>query len=158
VIRWRQAVVAGLAGTMAFDLVGLALTGQWSTPRMLSAKLELGLAGGVVAHYVNGALLAIIYAGVGPSLWGSNWVRALTYILVQQVFGVWLFLNPILGMGIAGLKAGPMAAVVSLVKHVAFALIIAWLYPVAPVDAAGAAPAAAPTSKLAAWLERGWRR
>jgi hypothetical protein len=51
-----------------------------------------------------------------------------------------------------------MAAVVSLVKHVAFALIIAWLYPVAPVDAAGAAPAAAPTSKLAAWLERGWRR
>jgi len=49
-IRWRQAVVAGLAGTVVFDLVGLPLTGQWSTPMMLGAKLGVGLAGGVAAH------------------------------------------------------------------------------------------------------------
>lgn len=130
-IRWTRAAVAGLLGTVVFDLVGLVLTGTWSTPMMLGAKLEIGLAGGVVAHYVNGILLAIIFAGVGPSLWGPNWLRGLTYMLIQQIFGVWLFLNPILGSGIMGLKAGPMAPVLSLVRHLAFGLVIAWVYPVA---------------------------
>jgi hypothetical protein len=154
-IRWRQAAVAGLAGTIAFDVVGLLLTGQWSTPRMLGAKLEVGLAGGVAAHYVNGILLAIIFAGVGPSLWGPTWVRALTYMLAQQVFGVWLFLNPILGMGIAGLKGGPMVPVVSLAKHLAFGLVIAWLYPVAAFSAASDDRAAAGARpKGSDWLAR----
>ncbi len=136
-IRWRQAVVAGLAGTVAFDVVGLLLTGQWNTPMMLGAKLGVGLPGGVVAHYTNGVLLAIIFAGVGPSLWGPSWLRGLTFMFVQTVFGVWLFLNPILGMGIMGLKAGPMAPVVSLVRHLIFGLVIAWLHPVAGPSAAG---------------------
>ncbi|MBI4245933.1 MAG: hypothetical protein HY614_01965 [Candidatus Rokubacteria bacterium] len=130
-IKWRQAVVAGLAGTVAFDVVGLLLTGTWSTPNMLGAKLGIGLAGGIVAHYTNGVLLAIIFAGVGPSLWGPSWARGLTYMFIQQIFGVWLFLNPILGGGIMGLKAGPLAPVVSLAKHLTFGLVIAWLYPVA---------------------------
>lgn len=51
-------------------------------------------------------------------------------MFAQTVFGVWLFLNPLLGLGIAGLKAGPMAPVVSLVRHLAFGLVLAWLYPV----------------------------
>jgi hypothetical protein len=129
-IRWQQAVLAGLAGTVAFDIIGLVLTGSWNTPKMLGAKLGVGLAGGVVAHYTNGVLLAMIFAGVGPSLWGPNWLRGLTFMFVQNVFGVWLFLNPLLGMGIMGLKAGPMAPVVSLVRHLTFGLVIAWLYPV----------------------------
>lgn len=129
-IKWRRAVMAGLAGTVAFDLVGLLLTGRWGTPAMLGAKLGVGFAGGVVAHYANGIILAIIYAGVGPSLWGPNWARGVTYIVVQTVFGVWLFLNPLLGMGIAGLKAGPMAPVISLVRHLTYGLVVAWLYPV----------------------------
>jgi hypothetical protein len=41
-IRWRQAAVAGLAGTVVFDVVGLLLTGQWSTPRMLGVKPRSG--------------------------------------------------------------------------------------------------------------------
>ncbi len=97
---------------------------------MLGAKLGVGLAGGVVAHYSNGVILAIIFAGVGPSLWGPNWLRGLTYMFIQQIFGIWLFLNPILGMGIMGLTAGPMTPVISLAKHLAFGLVIAWYYPV----------------------------
>lgn len=49
-IRWRRAVVAGLVSTVVFDLVGLLLTGRWNTPMMLGAKLEIGFAGGIVAH------------------------------------------------------------------------------------------------------------
>jgi hypothetical protein len=137
-IRWRQAVVAGLVGTVVFDLVGLLLTGKWSTPMMLGAKLGVGLPGGVLAHYSNGVILAIIFAGVGPSLWGPNWLRGLTYMFIQQIFGIWLFLNPILGTGIMGLKAGPTAPVISLAKHLAFGLVIAWLYPVTADRTSGA--------------------
>jgi hypothetical protein len=58
---------------------------------------------------------------------------------IQEVFGVWLFLNPLLGMGIAGVKAGPLAPVISTVKHLAFGLILAWVYPV--VTTSSSAPA-----------------
>lgn len=145
-IRWRQAAVAGLVGTVVFDLVGLLLTGKWSTPMMLGAKLEIGLAGGVVAHYANGVILAIIFAGVGPSLWGANWLRGLTYMFIQQVFGIWLFLNPISGMGIMGLKAGAMTPVISLAKHLSFGLVIAWLYPVTAATTTGAERSGAMTA------------
>ncbi len=142
-IKWKQAVVAGLFGTVVFDLVGLLLTGKWSTPMMLGAKLGVGIVGGGVAHYSNGVLLAIIFAGVGPSLWGPNWIRGLTYMVIQQIFGIWLFLNPILGTGIMGLKAGPMAPVISLAKHLAFGLVIAWMYPVTAASATGTGRSAA---------------
>jgi|SRR5258708_1172395 hypothetical protein len=139
-IKWKRAVLAGVLGTIVFDLIGLLLNGKWSTPAMLAGKLGLPFAGGVVAHYSNGILLAIIFAGVGPSLWGrQNWLRGLTYMSIQEVFGVWLFLNPLLGMGIAGVKAGPMTPVISTVKHLAFGLILAWVYPV--VTTSSSAPA-----------------
>jgi len=134
-IDWKRAVFAGIAATVVFDLIGLLLTGRWGVPMLLGAKLGIGLAGGAVAHYTNGALLAVIYAGIAPSLWGPDWARALTYITVQTVFGVWLFMNPLLDMGIAGLKTGPMAPVVSLVRHWAFGLTLAFLYPVAKAAA-----------------------
>lgn len=130
-IRWVRAVVAGVLGTVVFDLIGIALNGKWTTPAMLAAKLELPFMGGVAAHYGNGIILAIIFAGVGPSLWGPSWVRGLTFLFLEEVFGVWLFLQPLLGVGIAGLKSGPMTPVISLVKHLVFGLVIAWVYPVA---------------------------
>jgi hypothetical protein len=130
-IDWRNAIFAGVAGTVVFDLVGLLLTGRWSVPMLLGAKLGIGVAGGAVAHYANGVILAVIYAGIAPSLWGPDWVRAITYVTIQTVFGVWLFMNPLLDMGIAGLKAGLMAPVISLIRHWVFGLILACLYPVA---------------------------
>ena len=142
-IDWRNAIFAGIAGTVVFDLVGLLLTGRWSVPMLLGAKLGIGVAGGAVAHYANGVILAVIYAGIAPSLWGPDWARAITYVTIQTVFGVWLFMNPLLDMGIAGLKAGLMAPVISLIRHGAFGLTLAFLYPVA--DAVREAPPTATT-------------
>lgn len=139
-IQWKRAILAGLAGTLIFDLSGLLITQRWwDVPGLLGMKLETGLLGGVVAHYANGAILAIIYAGVGPSLWGPSWVRALTYITVQTVFGVWLFMMPLLGVGMAGLKMGALAPVITLIRHWAYGLTLAWLYPLAQALSPGQA-------------------
>ncbi len=129
-INWTRAVLAGLAGTLVFDVLGFLLSGQWwSVPGLLSAKLGMPLAAGVVAHYTNGAILAVIYAGVAPSLWGPDWVRALTYMTAQTVFGVWLFMLPLLGMGPAGLGASSMVPIRTLVSHWGYGLALAVLYP-----------------------------
>ncbi|MDV6013623.1 DUF2938 domain-containing protein [Haloechinothrix sp. LS1_15] len=130
-IRFGKAVLAGLVGTLVFDIAGLLMKREWwDTPAMLGTNLDLGLAGGVPAHYAIGIVLAIIYAGIAPSLWGPDWVRALMFMTVQTVLGVWLFLQPLLGMGIAGLEAGPLVPVISLAGHWAFGLVLAVLYPV----------------------------
>ncbi len=139
-IQWKRAILAGLAGTLVFDLFGLLITQRWwDIPGLLGMKLETGLLGGVVAHYANGVILAIVYAGVGPSLWGPNWVRALTYISVQTVFGVWLFMLPLLGAGMAGLKMGALAPLITLIRHWAYGLTLAWLYPLPQVVPPGQA-------------------
>ncbi|MGH7369265.1 MAG: hypothetical protein ACREIN_00075 [Candidatus Methylomirabilaceae bacterium] len=129
-MNWKRAIVAGIAGTVAFDVLGLILTGQWwDIPGLLGMKTGLGFFGGLAGHYANGVVLAVVYAALAPSLWGPGWVRALTYVTLETVFAVWLMLFPLLGAGVAGLGAGPLMPVISLARHWAYGLVLAWLYP-----------------------------
>lgn len=146
-IDWKRAVLAGLAGTVIFDVFGFLLTGRWwDVPGLLSTKLNVGSLGGVLAHYANGVILAIIYAGVAPSLWGPGWVRALTYITAETIFGVWLFMFPLLGMGVAGLSVSAMVPVMSLIRHWGYGAALAWLYPLSQEVPSGAACCVAETA------------
>ena len=130
-INWKLTILAGLLGTLALDLTGLLLTGEWwDIPQLLGAKLGTGLAGGVATHYVIGSVLAVIYAAVAPSLWGPKIVRALTYITIQTVLGVFLFMFPLLDMGIAGLGAGIALPIVALIRHWVYALVLAGFVPI----------------------------
>jgi hypothetical protein len=143
-VRWARAVLAGLVGTVVFDLIGYLMTGQWwDIPALLGAKLGFGIGGGVVAHYANGVILAVIYAGVAPLLWGPPWIRALTYVTAETVFGVWLFMLPLLGLGVAGLAASPLLPVITLARHWGYGLILAWLVG-DPRPAAGLEPTGQP--------------
>ena len=122
-INWKNAIIAGFVGTILFDLVGLAFTGEWwDIPGLLGVKTGLGLAYGVVGHYSNGILLAILFAGIAPSLWGPKWARPLIFVVGETVALVWLFMLPLLGAGVAGLDASPMMPVITLVRHLAYAL------------------------------------
>lgn len=135
-IDWTRAALAGIAGTVVFDVVGLVFTGTWwDIPALLGAKLGAGFFGGLLAHYANGILIAMIYAGVGPSLWGPDWARSLLFMTVQTIFGVGLFMMPLLGMGPFGLAAGAMMPIIGMLRHWAYGLVLAWLYKVAPVEA-----------------------
>ncbi|MBX2900518.1 MAG: hypothetical protein KF775_12755 [Cyclobacteriaceae bacterium] len=122
-INWKNAILAGIAGTVLFDLAGLILTGQWwDIPALLGDKTGLGFAYGVVGHYSNGILLGILYAGIAPSLWGPNWLRPLTFMAAETIALVWFFMFPLLGAGVAGLNMDPMAPVGSMIRHLLFAV------------------------------------
>ncbi|MDZ7646575.1 MAG: hypothetical protein U5K54_05015 [Cytophagales bacterium] len=122
-INWRNAILAGMLGTILFDLAGLVLAGQWwDIPALLGEKTGLGLAYGVVGHYSNGILLGILYAGIAPSLWGPNWLRPLIFMAGETIALVWFFMFPLLGAGIGGVEMGAMVPVVSLVRHLIFSI------------------------------------
>ena len=122
-INWFNAIVAGILGTIAFDIVGYFFTGSfWDIPALLGQKTELGFAFGLAGHYANGVLLAVLYAGIAPSLWGPNWLRSLIFVTAETVALVWFFMFPLLGAGVLGLKAGSMMPVVSMVRHFAYAI------------------------------------
>ena len=127
-INWKKAIIAGILGTILFDIVGLILTGKWwDISGLLGMKTGLGLAYGVVGHYSNGILLSILFAGIAPSLWGPKWVRPLIFVAGETVALVWLFMLPLLGAGVAGLDASPMMPVITLVRHLAYAIPLIFL-------------------------------
>mgnify|MGYP001820039051 CR=1 FL=1 len=122
-INWKNAIIAGILGTILFDIVGLILTGKWwDIPGLLGMKTGLGLAYGVIGHYSNGVLLSILFAGIAPSLWGPKWVRPLIFVVGETVALVWLFMLPLLGAGVAGLDASPMMPIITLARHLAYAI------------------------------------
>ncbi len=122
-INWKNAILAGIIGTILFDLVGLLLTGNWwDIPGILGAKTGLGLAYGVGGHYGNGILLAILFAGLEPSLWGPKWLRPIIFVTAEMIALVWLFMLPLLGAGVAGLDASPMMPLITFLRHLAYAI------------------------------------
>lgn len=122
-INWKNAIIAGIIGTILFDIVGLILTGNWwDIPELLGAKTGLGFAYGIGGHYGNGILLAILFAGLEPSLWGPKWLRPIIFVTAELVALVWLFMLPLLGAGVAGLDASPMMPVITFLRHIAYAI------------------------------------
>ncbi len=118
----KAAIAAGVVGTIAFDLVGLLLTGTWwDIPNLLGAKLGVGIYAGVLAHYANGVVLAVLFVALADKIPGPRWSRAFTFITAHTIFGVWLFMLPLLDMGIAGLGVSAMIPIITMARHWAYA-------------------------------------
>lgn len=127
-INWKKAILAGVLGTILFDVVGLLITGTWwDIPTILGTKTGLGLAYGVAGHYGNGVLLAILFAGIAPSLWGPKWVRPIIFVTGEMIALVWLFMLPLLGAGVAGIDMNPKMPVITLLRHLAYAVPLFFL-------------------------------
>ncbi|SMO59923.1 DUF2938 domain-containing protein [Fodinibius sediminis] len=128
-LNWKKAIIAGIIGTVLFDIVGFIFTGQWwDIPGLLGQKTGLGFVYGIFGHYANGIVLAILYTAMAPHLWGPHWLRPLIFITAETIALVWLFMLPLLGAGVAGINQSPMAPVVTLLRHFAFALpLIFWM-------------------------------
>lgn len=122
-INWMRAITAGIIGTLAFDIIGFLFTGQWwDIPSILGEKTGLGFEYGILGHYANGILIAILYAGIAPSLWGPTWLRTLLFVTAETIALVWFFMLPLLGAGIAGTKMSAMVPLITLVRHLAYGI------------------------------------
>lgn len=127
-LNWSKAIIAGVLGTILFDIVGLIFTVQWwDIPALLRQKTGLGFVYGIFGHYGNGVLLAILYSAIAPHLWGPHWVRPFIFVTAETIALVWLFMLPLLGAGVAGVNQSAMTPVVTLLRHFAFAVPLIFL-------------------------------
>lgn len=130
-INYYKAFLAGIIGTLLFDFVGLLFTGEWwDITRVLSQAVGIPFPIAVLMHYGNGVALAVIYAALAPSLFGPSWFRALSFATIETTMIVWFLIFPLLGLGIAGLGGGLLFPVLSMVRHWAYAIPLAWLFKV----------------------------
>ncbi|MBC2604779.1 hypothetical protein [Pelagicoccus albus] len=127
-INWINSIIAGILGTILFDLSGFFMTGTWwDIPGLIGQKLGFGLLGGLPVHYGNGIALAVIYAALRPSLFGPEWFRAFAYTTAQTVLIVWFFMLPLLGAGIAGWDLNKALPIITLVRHYAYMVPLAFM-------------------------------
>jgi hypothetical protein len=129
-VNWSKAAIAGVIGTLLFDIVGLVIGGTWwDIPGVLSKAVGLPFPIALLMHYGNGVALAAIYAALAPSLFGPGWFRALFFTTLETLMLVWFLLFPILGLGIAGLEGGVIFPFLSMIRHWAYAVPLAYYFP-----------------------------
>lgn len=136
----RKAVLAGVIGTAAMTFVGAIVAPMMGMPRMNPAEMLAGQMGGNLvvgwlAHFMIGAMLALIYAALAPSLKGAPWLRGATYALAPWLLQQ-LAVMPMMG---APMFSGSMAlAGGSLVGHLIYGAVVGTIYG----EPAGSAPTA----------------
>ncbi len=127
-IPWFRAALAGVAGTVLFDLVGLLLAGTWwDIPGVLAQAVGVPFPVALLMHYGNGVALAVLYAAVAPSLFGPQWLRGILFVTLETVVLVWFLLFPLLGLGVAGLGGGILYPILSMTRHWAYAVPLIYL-------------------------------
>lgn len=134
-INWKKSILAGVIGTLLFDLTGFLFTGTWwDIPGVLSQAVGVPFPVALLMHFGNGVALAAIYAAMAPSLVGPSWFRALFFTTLETVMLVWFLLFPLLGLGIAGLEGGILFPILSMSRHWLYAIPLAYYFPVKKED------------------------
>lgn len=129
-----KAILAGLAGTLVMTLVMLMapLMGMPPMPigNMLAGFMGIPVVLGWVAHFMIGAVLAIIYATVFASrLPGGAVVRGALYGLIPW-FLAQIMVNPMMGAGFfASNTPAPLMMVLgSMLGHLAYGAVVGGVY------------------------------
>lgn len=128
--NWSKAIGAGLVGTVVMTAIGLWVAPMMGIPRMNPAEMLAGAMGGNavlgwVAHFMIGAILAVIYAVVAPALPGPPAVRGAVYGLAPWLMAM-LIVMPMMGMPMfGGAMAGAMG---SLIGHLVYGAVVGSIY------------------------------
>lgn len=134
-LQFKQLVIAGLVGTLAFDAVmyaDIAVTGiPLDVTKVLGSlvsKDSVDLAGHIF-HFVDGIGLSLFYGLVFlpismKLMKGKLLLHGITYAVLITVGPLWLVLLPALGAGIAGINISPLVMVMTIIRHVAFGAVL----------------------------------
>jgi hypothetical protein len=132
-----MAAVAGLLGTVAFDAVmyiDIAITGiPLDVTKVLGGLLvdkngPVDLVGHTF-HFLNGIGLALFYnlifLRVSTKVLRSHmWLHGVVFSMLVTMLPLWLGLLPALGGGIAGTNISPLVSVMTIVRHIAFGIVL----------------------------------
>lgn len=128
-----RAALAGIVGTAVMTLMTVmagAMGMEMDIPGMLSGFMGTPIIAGWIAHFMIGAVLALIYAaGFASWLPGPPWLRG-------AVYGVFPFLlaqlavMPVMGMGVftSGAPNALMMVGGSLMGHLVYGAIVGAIY------------------------------
>ncbi|MCZ8516314.1 hypothetical protein O9H85_28770 [Paenibacillus filicis] len=136
-LNWGRAILAGVVGTILFNIVmyiDIAVTGvPADIPALLGTKLigegSGALFVGHLVHLLNGIVLAIIFFAMSPHMPGrNNIIKGVLFAIAELIAGVWLFMLPIMGAGIMGLGLAKAIPVITLLRHLAYGIGIGLIY------------------------------
>jgi len=135
--RFIAAIVAGLVGTVAFNMVmyiDVALTGIPLDLTRVLGSFIVGKNGpmdaaGNIFHFAIGIGLAIIYSYVFLPISKKvtkqiHWYYGIIYAIMIAVGPIFLGLFPALGTGIAGIGISPLVGPMTIVRHIAYGTVI----------------------------------
>lgn len=129
-INWSRAALAGLLGTGVMTAFGLWVAPIMGVPAMNPAAMLAGAMGGSAmlgwaGHLMIGAILALIYAVVSPSLPGAPVVRGALYGLAPWLLAQ-LVVIPMMGMPL--FSGSAVLATGSLVGHLVYGAVVGATY------------------------------
>jgi Family of unknown function (DUF6789) len=148
-IFWGNAIIAGLAGTAAMTILmymAKAMGMPMDMPRMLGLMFTRpeNKAGtymvGLVAHFMNGVIFAIIYAFLFTVLGHAGWIWGLVFGAVHSVFaGIVLGMMPLVhprvgpgkelpSPGIFAKNISSMAPMGLIMLHLVYGAIVGAIY------------------------------
>lgn len=130
-------VIAGIVATVAFNVVmytDMTITGipvdiVATMGQVIVGENEYAQTVGHAIHFANGIGLALLFGYVAVPISRKITklpiiVIALAYSVVELIIAVWLVMLPALGAGIAGANISPEVAVMTLLRHLAFGLVL----------------------------------
>ena len=130
-------IIAGVLATTAFDLVMYADTAMTELPLEIPnvlGNLVLGESPyaepvGRLIHLGNGIGLALLFGFIALPI-SRRVVKlpivvyGIAFAVLELVIAVWFGMLPALGAGVAGFNIGPEVAAVTLLRHIAFGVVL----------------------------------
>jgi len=138
-VRWGWALLAGLFATAVMSGV-LAILDAAGLPKLdppvsLAAFMKVEVTLGWIAHFMIGAILAMLYALLFAGLrWQRPWLRG-TMFGVLPFLAAQMILVPLMGGGLFSTQMAQMVGqpvglilLVSLVGHLVYGAVVGWIY------------------------------
>jgi hypothetical protein len=129
-----KGLIAGFVATVVLSAVILLKTQLGIAPEhtvlFQLSKLAGGVVGGWMDHFIIGVLVwGMLFAGfdsvMPPSV--PYWLKGIIFSMLAWVVAMVVFL-PFVGMGFFGMKVGPLPAVLNLVQHLIYGVVLGVTY------------------------------
>jgi uncharacterized membrane protein YagU involved in acid resistance len=143
-VNYWDGLVAGFVATLVLSMLMVGKGMMGVMPELDPIRMISGMAGnpdqrstGWVVHFAIGIVAwGLLFAALTPVIPGAYWLKGTIFGIGAWV-AMMIFVMPMAGKGLFGLKINPMAPAATLMLHIVFGLVLGATY-AALVPIAGA--------------------